>query len=666
VASRRSSSEAVGSPTSADKVAETQKLPAKTTKTPKTAKGAQANGKPNGATTPKHGRSRLATALRTVTCGELTAANIGESVILTGWVGHRRDHGKLIFIDLRDRYGLTQVVIDPERSPESAEAHAIANEARLEYVLRVEGVVVRRLPGKENPALSTGEIEVEAQHIDILNPAKTTPFLIADHVTAEEATRLRYRYLDLRRATMRKNIVLRHRAVKFIRDYMDERGFVEVETPILTKSTPEGARDYLVPSRTYPGEFYALPQAPQQFKQLLMVAGLDRYFQIARCFRDEDLRSDRQPEFTQLDVEMSFVDEQDVMGLIEGMLIDLIHATTTKRIKQIPFPHISYDEAMRSYGIDRPDMRFGMLLVELGDLARLGTFKVFHDAIDNGGMVKGIRAPGLASSTRKELDALTEFAKSLGAKGLVTLALTPEGPRSPLARFMSEDELRQIITKMGGETGDLILFVADSAKVCNDVLWRLRIKLAEQLKLIDPDEMSLCWVVDFPLLEEIEENGVTRYHATHNPFSGMQPGQEAMLESEPLKVIARQYDIVCNGYEIGGGSIRINKADLQRQIFRLLGLSEEQIDEQFGHMLEAFEYGAPPHGGIALGIDRLVMLLADGETIRDVTAFPKMQTGQDALMRAPSPVTEEQLRELSLAIRLPEKTEQTEQKKAGG
>ncbi|HEU4782622.1 MAG TPA: aspartate--tRNA ligase [Ktedonobacterales bacterium] len=596
-------------------------------------------------------RSPYATALRTASCGELTAADVGRSVILTGWVGHRRDHGKLIFIDLRDRYGITQVVIDPDRTPESAVAHKIAEDVRLEYVLRVEGVVARRLAGKENPALATGEIEVEAQKIEVLNPAKVTPFPIADHVSAEEALRLRYRYLDMRRDSIRANVELRHRAIKFIRDFMDNRGFVEVETPILTKSTPEGARDYLVPSRLYPGEFYALPQAPQQFKQLLMVAGIDRYFQIARCFRDEDLRADRQPEFTQLDVEMSFVAEEDVMGLIEMMLIELIQATTNKRIQQVPFPHITFADAMEKYGVDRPDLRFGLPLTTVSDLAAAGSFQVFQGALAAGGIVKGLRVPGLAGATRRELDELIEFSKTLGAKGLVTLALQTEGPKSPLTRFMSEAELGAIIERMDGHTGDLLLFVADSEKVANDVLWRLRVRMGERLGLIDPEVMSLCWVVDFPLLEEIEEGGKVRYHATHNPFSGMQPGQEALLENAPLKVIARQYDIIANGYEIGGGSIRINVPDLQRRIFQLLGLSGEQITEQFGHMLEAFEYGAPPHGGIALGIDRLVMLLAGAETIRDVTAFPKNQGGQDLLMRAPSEVTEDQLRELHLRLR---------------
>ncbi|HEV8192987.1 MAG TPA: aspartate--tRNA ligase, partial [Ktedonobacterales bacterium] len=427
----------------------------------------------------------------------------------------------------------------------------------------------------------------------------------------------------------------------------------------LTKATPEGARDYLVPSRTHPGQFFALPQSPQLFKQLLMVAGIDRYFQIARCFRDEDLRADRQPEFTQLDVEMSFIAEPDIMGLIEEMLIELIQATTEKRIQQVPFLHLTFTESMEKYGTDHPDLRFGLPLSTVSELVAHSGFQVFESALEQGGIVKGIRVPGKASATRKELDELQEFARTLGGKGLVTLALQPEGPKSPLTRSMAPVDLQALITDMGGEEGDLLLFVADSEKVANDVLWRLRVRMGEELGLIDSNEMALCWMVDFPLLEVIEEDGQegtkTRFHATHNPFSGMQPGQEQLLETDPLKVIARQYDIICNGYEIGGGSIRINKAELQRKVFELLGLSEEQIQEQFGHMLEAFEYGAPPHGGIALGIDRLVMLLANGETIRDVLAFPKNQGGLDLLMRAPSPVTEEQLKELHLRIREPEK-----------
>ncbi len=591
----------------------------------------------------------LETTLRTVTCGELTAANVGQQVTLTGWVNRRRDHGKLIFLDLRDRYGMTQIIFDPERGPGARETHEIAESVRSEYVLRVHGRVERRLPGSENPDLPTGEIEVVPSAVEVLNPARPTPFVISDQITADESLRLKYRYLDLRRPAMRNNIVLRHRAIKLIRDYMDERGFVEVETPILTKSTPEGARDYLVPSRLYAGKFYALPQAPQQFKQLLMVAGLDRYFQIARCFRDEDQRSDRQPEFTQLDVEMSFVTEADVMGLIEGLLIELIEKTTKKRIQQRPFPHLTYAEVMDRYGTDHPDIRFGLPLVEISDLVRDAGFRVFAEAVRGGGMVKGLRLPGAASYSRKEIDELTEQARVLGAKGLVTVALGAEGLRSPLTKALSEGELRAILERLEGQEGDLLLFVADSAKVCNDVLSRLRVRLGERLGLIPKDVMGLCWVVDFPLLEWNEEE--QRYQAGHNPFSGMQAGDEALLETEPLKVRARQYDVICNGYEIGGGSIRINQADLQRRVFRLLGLSDEQIQEQFGHMLEAFEYGAPPHGGIALGLDRLVMLLADEESIRDVIAFPKTQSAQDLLMQAPSPVSPEQLRELHLQIR---------------
>ncbi|HLW02127.1 MAG TPA: aspartate--tRNA ligase [Ktedonobacterales bacterium] len=590
----------------------------------------------------------LETTLRTATCGELTAANVGQQVTLTGWVNRRRDHGKLIFLDLRDRYGVTQIIFDPERGAGASEAHAIAESVRSEYVLRVQGTVARRLPGSENPDLATGEIEVTPSTVEILNPARATPFVISDQVTAEESLRLKYRYLDLRRPSVRENIVLRHRVVKLIRDYMDERGFVEVETPILTKSTPEGARDYLVPSRLYAGKFYALPQAPQQFKQLLMVAGLDRYFQIARCFRDEDQRSDRQPEFTQLDVEMSFISEADVMGLIEGMLIQLVEKTTQKRIQQQPFPHLTYAEVMARYGTDHPDIRFGLPLVEISDLAEASDFRVFAEAVQSGGMVKGLRVPGAASYTRRELDDLTEQARVLGAKGLVTVALGADGIRSPLTKAMTEAQLGAVIARLEAQTGDLLLFVADSAKVCNDVLSRMRVRLGERLGLIPNDVMGLCWVVDFPLLDWNEDE--QRYQAEHNPFSNMHPEDEKLLEAEPLSVRARQYDVICNGYEIGGGSIRINQADVQRRVFRLLGLSDEQIQEQFGHMLEAFEYGAPPHGGIALGLDRLVMLLADEESIRDVIAFPKTQSAQDLLMQAPSSVAPEQLRDLHLRV----------------
>jgi aspartyl-tRNA synthetase len=576
---------------------------------------------------------------------------VGQQVALAGWINRRRDHGGLIFLDIRDRYGITQVICDPERSPET---HRIASELRSEYVVQVGGTVVNRLAGTENPQLSTGEIEIAAEQIVILNPARTTPFPIHDAAGVDEALRLKYRYLDLRRPRMRENIVLRHRIVKYMRDYLDERGFLEIETPILMKSTPEGARDYLVPSRLYSGEFYALPQSPQQLKQLLMVSGLDRYFQIARCFRDEDQRSDRQPEFTQLDIEMSFVSEEDVMGLIEELLIQLIEKTTHKSIKERPFPRISFKDAIERYGTDHPDLRFDLPLVELSDLAAAGSFGVFQSALAAGGIIKGIRVPGAGGYSRKEIEELTEFARQLGAKGLVSLAISSAGDiKSPLTKFMSTDEVQAIIARLQGQAGDLLLFVADSAKMANEVLFRLRVKLAERLKLINADEMALCWVVDFPLFHYDEEQ--QRYDAEHNPFSGMDEAHIERLDSDPLNIRARQYDIICNGYEIGGGSVRINVAELQHKVFSLMNMSDAQIQEQFGHMLEAFEYGAPPHGGIALGLDRLVMLFADEENIREVIAFPKTQSAIDLLMNAPSPVDEKQLRELHLHIHPDEK-----------
>ncbi|GCE49044.1 aspartyl-tRNA synthetase [Thermosporothrix hazakensis] len=585
---------------------------------------------------------------RTATCGELTSNNVDRPVTLAGWVNRRRDHGGLIFLDVRDRYGITQVVCDPEHS---AAAHKAASEVRSEYVIQIQGTVKKRLPGTENPNLSTGAIEVLADQITVLNISRTPPFPISNEASqVDESLRLKYRYLDLRRPRMRDNMILRHRIVKAMRDYLDERGFLEIETPILMKSTPEGARDYLVPSRLYPGEFYALPQSPQQLKQLLMVAGLDRYFQVARCFRDEDQRADRQPEFTQLDLEMSFVSEDDVMQLIEGLLIFLVEKTTGKRIKQRPFPRLSFKEVMDRYGTDHPDIRFDLPLVEISDLAGKGTFGVFNNALAKKGIVKGIRVPGAAGYSRKEVDELMEFARTYGAKGLVSLAIQPNGDlKSPLTKFMEPADIQAIIERLEGKPGDLLLFVADSEKISNDVLWRLRVLMAERLKLIDPEELAFCWVVDFPLLHYNEEE--QRYEAEHNPFSGMEESHIERLDSDPLNVRAKQYDIICNGYEIGGGSVRINVAELQRKVFSLMNMNNEQIQEQFGHMLEAFEYGAPPHGGIALGIDRLVMIFADEDSIREVIAFPKTQSAQDLLMGAPAPVEEKQLEDLHLTVR---------------
>lgn len=601
-------------------------------------------------------RSSKATALRDYTCGELTAANIGQEVVLTGWVNRRRDHGSLVFIDLRDRYGMTQLIIDPERIPSKSEAFTLASDIRTEYVLRVKGIVDRRLTGTENKNLPTGEIEIVVADLEILNAAKPTPFPMTDDITVDESVRLKYRYLDLRRASMRSRMELRHAVMLLIRNFLNDRQFIEIETPILTKSTPEGARDYLVPSRVWPGEFYALPQAPQQFKQLLMVAGMDRYFQIARCFRDEDLRGDRQPEFTQLDLEMSFVEEHDVMSIIEELVISLFQKLTQKTIKHLPMPHISFTDAMERYGIDRPDMRFDLPLKTLGDIALRGEFKVFHDAVNNGGMVKGFRIPNQAQMTRKELDELTEFARSFGAKGLISLSIAADGAiKSPLTKALSTEDVQAIITHMEAKPGDLVVLIADSEKICNDVLWRLRIRMGEKLGLIDPNEVALCWVVDFPMFEVIEDAGKQRYHAVHNPFSGVKPGHEKLFETDPLQAMARQYDIICNGFEIGGGSIRIHKAEIQRHVFTLLGLDDMQIQDQFGHMLEAFAMGAPPHGGLALGMDRIIMLMADAENIREVMAFPKNSNAQDLLMQAPSPVDQAQLDELALQIHLPTK-----------
>lgn len=582
---------------------------------------------------------------RTYYCGELTEKNVGEKVVLKGWVQKRRDLGGLIFVDLRDRTGLVQVVFNPEVAPEALKT---AENIRSEFVLDVTGTVVARGEGTENTKLKTGMVEVQCETVNILNESKTPPFMIENKSDVSEDLRLKYRYLDLRRPVMFDTLKLRHQTVKAIRDYLDMEQFLEVETPILTKSTPEGARDYLVPSRVHPGEFYALPQSPQIFKQLLMVSGFDRYYQVARCFRDEDLRADRQPEFTQIDMEMSFMEQEDIIHLIEGMMSFVMEKVKGIQVTT-PFPRLTYHEAMERFGSDKPDTRFELELVNASEVVKNSGFKVFANAVETGGQVKGINVKGQADSfSRKDIDALGEYAGRYGAKGLAWLKVGAEGITGPIAKFFNEDEAAQLKAVFQAEAGDLLLFVADKKSVVADSLGALRLKLGKDLKLIDESKFNFLWVTDWPLFEYDEEEG--RYYAAHHPFTMPARSDIELLDSDPASVKAQAYDIVLNGYELGGGSLRIYERDIQEKMFRTLGFTEEEASEQFGFLMEAFEYGTPPHGGIALGLDRFVMLLAGRTNLRDTIAFPKTASASDLLTDAPSEVSGLQLDELKLAI----------------
>jgi len=584
-------------------------------------------------------------------CGEIRESDIGSNMSLAGWVFRRRDHGGLIFVDLRDRSGIAQVVFSPDVSKE---AHRLAHDLRGEFVISVSGEIRQRPEGTENPNLPTGMVELYAKELKVLNESTPLPFPMEEAAEASESLRLKYRYLDLRRPELQNNLIVRHKAAKVIRDYLDENGFLEIETPMLTKSTPEGARDYLVPSRLNPGHFYALPQSPQLFKQILMVSGLERYFQIVKCFRDEDLRADRQPEFTQVDMEMSFADKEDIIAIIEGMIKRLFKDVLDTEI-EVPFQRLSFKDSMERFGNDKPDLRFGLELKDMADLASKGSFKVFLDAIKSGGRVKAINGKGMAGLSRKEIDMLTEEAQSFGAKGLAWIKIK-DGFESPIAKFFPEDVLRQMAERLEASEGDLMLFIADREKVVHDVLSRMRLELGKRLNLIK-DGFKFLWVMDYPLLEWDEEGG--RFTAMHHPFTSpvdkdiermfsMNVSELQTPESELGTLMAKAYDIVLNGYEIGGGSIRIHRRDVQNKMFEILKISGDEARLKFGFLLDALEYGAPPHGGIALGLDRLVMLMVGAHSIRDVIAFPKTQKAVCLMSGAPSTVEPKQLRELNI------------------
>jgi aspartyl-tRNA synthetase len=581
---------------------------------------------------------------RSAYCGEPRAISVGKDMILVGWVHSRRDHGGVIFVDLRDRSGICQVVFNPEVDPIS---HERAKQVRSEDVIAVRGRLSKRSPETINPELGTGEVELVCRELRLLNASAVPPFPIEDEIDANENTRLKYRYLDLRRPRSLAHLLLRYRVTKLIRDYLDGLGFIDVETPVLTKSTPEGARDYLVPSRIYPGKFYALPQSPQLFKQILMIAGLDRYFQIVKCFRDEDLRADRQPEFTQLDMELSFVQAGDVMQVVEGMIALLFKELKHIELKR-PFQRLTYEEAMNRFGSDKPDMRFGLEIRDFTEALRNSRFKVFAGAIQKGGVVKGIRIPKGGEMSRKDLDDMTPLAATFGAKGIAWTKITAEGWQSPIAKFLSETEQQAIEQIAGTGIGDVILFSADKPKIVHDALGNLRLHFGEKLGLIPENEFALVWVVDFPLMEF--DAGENRYVALHHPFTSPLDEDVPLLDSDPAKARSKAYDLALNGTEIGGGSIRIHQVDLQKKILGLMGISAAEAEAKFGFLLEALSFGAPPHGGIAFGIDRLAMLLSGAKSLRDVIAFPKSQRAVCMLTEAPSEVEPRQLRELGIRM----------------
>ena len=578
-------------------------------------------------------------------CGELTAEQIGQDVCVMGWVQRRRDHGGLIFIDLRDREGIVQLALDPDRDLESLQK---AEQVRNEYVLAARGKVSPRPEGTVNPKMKTGEVEIEVSELLILNRSETPPFMLDEYTEVAENIRLKYRYLDLRRPALQKNLLMRHRVAKTVRNYLDGQGFIEVETPVLTKSTPEGARDYLVPSRVNLGNFYALPQSPQLFKQLLMVSGFDRYFQIVKCFRDEDLRADRQPEFTQIDCELSFVNRDDVMTVMEGLIAGIFHEALGFEVS-LPIARLSYAEAMDRFGVDNPDLRFALELVDITADVAGSQFKVFADVASGGGLVKALNAKGCARFSRKELDDLTDFVKIYGAKGLAWVKVTDDGWQSPIAKYFTEDELAGLNSKLDAEVGDLLLFMADAPSVANEALGRLRGHLGQKLGLAGKNEYQFVWITDFPLLEwDAEER---RHVAVHHPFTAPLEEDIPLLDSEPGKARAQAYDLVLNGSEVGGGSIRIHDQAVQSRMFDLLGISEEEAREKFGFLLDALSFGAPPHGGIAFGLDRLMMILTAADSIRDVIAFPKTQKATCLLSDAPNQVAEKQLQELGIRLR---------------